>query len=105
MTAVPPRGAHVLTIESRVLREPVALELDPARQRPAGFWRGDAFYHILRILGRRFEKGATYLRVLSDRGCFELVRTVEIDPWTWQGRGRWEIVAELVAIPVMPFES
>lgn len=92
-------------IERRVLREPIVLELGPQRGRPTGFWRGTAFYHILKVLGRRFETGAAYLRVLADRGCFELVRTVEVDARSWRVEPRWMIVAELTAIPIVPFES
>lgn len=92
-------------IEHRVMREPVALEQEARRERPAGFWRGEAFYRVLKVLGRRFERGATYVRALTDRGCFELVRTVEMNPWTWRASDRWELVAELVAIPVVPLQS
>ncbi len=96
-----PRG-HLVLIERRVLREPVVIETEPSGRRahPTGFWRGTAFYRILRILERRWERGESFLRVLADRGCFDLHRVSEMDPWTWKTRGRWELVAELAAVPV-----
>jgi hypothetical protein len=106
-----PRDAEILMIECRVLREPVVLELSCSRPggsqrgRPTGFWRGNVFYHILKVLGRRFETGAAHLRVLADRGCFELVRTAEVDARTWRPAPQWMLVAELTAIPIVPFES
>lgn len=100
-----PARAHLILIERRVMREPVVLEIDQERQQPSGFWRGEVFYDIVRILGRRFEKGKAYMRVAADRGCFELHRSVEVDPWTWRARSRWELVAELAAIPLVPFAS
>jgi hypothetical protein len=59
------------------------------------------FYRIIRILERRLERGESYLRVLADRGCFDLHRVSEMDPWTWKTEGRWELVAELAAVPVV----
>jgi hypothetical protein len=96
-----PRG-HLILIERRVLCEPVVVEADPSgrRPRPTGFWRGTAFFRILRILERRWERGESFVRVLADRGCFDLRRVSEMDPWTWRTRGRWELVAELAALPV-----
>ena len=93
---------HLILIERRVVREPVVIETAPAgrRPRPTGFWRGSAFYRIIRILERRLERGESYLRVLADRGCFDLRRVSEMDPWTWKTTGRWELVAELSAVPV-----
>lgn len=96
-----PRG-HLVLIERRVLCEPIVVEMEPSgrRPRPTGFWRGTAFYRILRILERRWERGEAFLRVLADRGCFDLHRISEMDPWTWKTQGRWELVAELAALPV-----
>jgi len=96
----PPR-AHLILIERRVVRESVVVETGPeGRPAPTGFWRGETFYNIVKILGQRFEKGEHFLRVLADRGCFDLHRVIEVDPWTWRARGRWELTAELAAIPV-----
>jgi hypothetical protein len=94
-------GSYVLLIERTALQELVTVEADGAgRSRPAGFWRGSAFYRILRILERRVERGESYFRVLADRGCFDLRRLSQIDPWTWKVRERWQLDAELAAIRV-----
>ncbi len=102
-----PPGTYLLLIEQQAVREPVVVETEAAggRPRPTGFWRGEAFYPIVKILGQRFEKGEAFLRVLADRGCFELHRMTELDPWTWRAQGRWELTAELIAVPVKPFAS
>ncbi len=109
MTSRPParraggsRPPHLILIERRALCEPVVVETEPSgrRPRPTGFWRGTIFYRIIRILERRLERGESYLRVLADRGCFDLHRVSEMDPWTWKTQGRWELVAELSAVPV-----
>ncbi len=96
------QGPHLILIERRALREPVVVESEPSgrRPRPTGFWRGTVFYRIVRVLERRWERGESYLRVLADRGCFDLHRVSEMDPWTWKTAGRWELVAELAAVPV-----
>lgn len=97
-----PRHPHLILIERRALSEPVVVETEPSgrRPRPTGFWRGTVFYRIVRILERRWERGESYLRVLADRGCFDLRRVTEVDPWTWRTQGRWELTAELTAVPV-----
>ncbi len=102
-----PPNAHLILIERRATREPVVMEVQPEGPRPAptGFWRGETFYRIVKILGRRFEKGETFLRVLADRGCFDLHRATDVDPWTWRVRGRWELTAELTAMPTKPHTS
>jgi hypothetical protein len=100
-----PPGTQLVLIERRVMREPVVLEFEQDRHQASGFWRGDVFHDIVRVLGRRFEKGTAYMRVATDSGCFELHRVVAVDPWTWRARARWELVAELAAIPVEPFAS
>jgi len=96
------RESHLILIERRAVREPVVVEAEPQgrRPRPTGFWRGEAFFRIVKILERRWERGESYVRVLSDRGCFDLHRVTEIDPWTWRPDGRWELTAELAAVPV-----
>jgi hypothetical protein len=96
-----PSPAYLLLIERRVLAEPIAVEPDPAgRPQPAGFWRGKGFHRIVRVIERRFERGESYLRVLTDQGCFDLRRVSELDPWTWKLRERWQLTADLAAIPV-----
>lgn len=102
-----PPNVHLLLIERRAVREPIVIELAPEARRPAptGFWRRATFYSIVKILGQRFEKGETFLRVLADRGCFDLHRVADVDPWTWRARSRWELTAELAALPVRPHSS
>jgi len=100
---------YLVLIERAVLREPepVSVEAAPGRHatRPGGFWRGTRFYRILRILQRRFEPGVIYVRVVADRGgCFDLRRVRAPDPWTWDTRVHWELVAEssIVRVPRLP---
>lgn len=102
----PPR-AYLILIERRATREPVVVETEPEgrRPRPTGFWRGETFYNIVKILGQRFERGEAFLRVLADRGCFDLHRVTELDPWTWRAQNRWELTAELAVIPMKRFAS
>jgi hypothetical protein len=96
------RSAHLVLIERCAVCEPVIVELEPGTRRPqpAGFWRGTRFHGIVRILERRSELGTSYLRVLADRGCYDLRRVAAADPETWRSEGRWELVAELTAIPL-----
>jgi hypothetical protein len=100
-----PARTHLVLIERRVTREPVVVEFEQERRQASGFWRGEVFHDIVRILGRRFEKGTAYMRVATESGCFELHRVVAVDPWTWRARAQWELVAELAAVPVAPFAS
>jgi hypothetical protein len=97
-----PRSAQLVLIERRAMREPVMVELEPGERHPtpAGFWRGARFHGVVRVLERRAELGATYLRVLADRGCYDLRRLTVADPRTWRTEARWELIAELAAIPV-----
>ena len=97
-----PRDAYLLLIERRALREPVVVELEAGggRPRPVGFWRGTTFYRVVRVLERRSEIGTAYVRLLADRGCYDLRRVTTMDPWTWRSESRWELVAELTTIPL-----
>lgn len=101
------RDTHLILIERRALREPVVVEIENrgAKSRATGFWRGRSFYRIRKILGQRGERGVSYLRVLADRGCFDLRRVTEIDPWTWRTQGRWELTADLAVVPMKRFSS
>lgn len=85
-------------VERRRLSEPVAVEFDrPSAVRPrvTGFWRGSAFYRVLFVADRRYERGETSYRVLTDRGAFDLCRARVGDRRTLRSRTRWELVAEL----------
>ena len=96
------RDAFLLLIERRVVSEPVAVELETGggRPRPVGFWRGTTFHRVMRVLERRTEIGMAYMRVLTDRGAYDLRRVTTMDAWTWRSESRWELVAELTAIPL-----
>jgi hypothetical protein len=95
------RGGMVL-IERQATSEPVAVELEPGggRPRPVGFWRGRTFYRVLHIVERRKEIGTDYVRLVSDRGAFDLRQTLTVDPWTWRAERQWELVAVLTAVPL-----
>ncbi len=102
-----PPGTRLLLIERRVMREPIVVEIPPGQRRalPTGFWRGRVFHQVTRILGRRFETGVAFVRVRSNRGCFDLRRVLEVDPWTWETQTRWELTAELDFFPLVPYLS
>jgi len=103
----PQRSLLPILIEEAVTDEPVTVEPMPGKpaSRPAGLWRGSEFHHVVRLFGRRFERDAMYVRLLSERGqVFELRRTLEMDPWTWRSRWRWDLVAiiRLVSVRRLP---
>jgi hypothetical protein len=101
------RNLLPILIEQAVTEERVTVE--PARGKPAwrpeGFWRGSEFHRVVRLFGRRFERDAMWVRVLSERGqVFELRRTLEMDSWTWRSGWRWDLVAviRLVSVRRLP---
>jgi hypothetical protein len=103
----PQRNLLPVLIEQAVTEEPVVVEPGPGKPawRPAGFWRGSQFHRVLRVFGRRFERETMWLRVLSERGgVFELRRTLEMDPWSFRARWRWDLVAliRLVSVRRLP---
>jgi len=103
----PQRNLLPVLIETAVMEEPVTVEPMPGKpaSRPAGFWRGPKFHRVVRLFGRRFEPNTIYVRVLTDCGhVFELRRTLEMDPWTWRSRWRWDLVAviRLVSVRRLP---
>jgi len=103
----PRRNLLPVLIEQAVTEEPVVVEPAPGKPvwRPAGFWRGLQFHRVQRVFGRRFERDTLWVRVLSERGgVFELRRTLEMDPWTFRTRRRWDLVAliRLVSIRRLP---
>jgi hypothetical protein len=103
----PERNLLPVLIEESAAEEAVTVEPVPGgpTSHPAGFWRGAEFHRVVRVLGRRFEHASVSVRVLSDRGgAYELRRTREIDPRTWRGRWRWDLVAviRLVSVRRLP---
>lgn len=92
---------QLLFIERAALQAPVAVERSGAGTRAlAGFWRERDFYHIRRVAEIRREQDALYYRVITDRGCFDLRRFRQMDPWTLRPFVTWELTAELDAIEV-----
>jgi hypothetical protein len=97
------RTSYQVFIERKALDEPVVVELDrplAIRPRLVGFWRGKEFHLVTRIVTTRREHDVTYLRVLTDRGTFDLRYIRRMDAITLRARRRWEVCAELEAIPV-----
>jgi hypothetical protein len=104
----PQRSLLPVLIEQTVMEEPVTVEPMPGKpaSRPAGFWRASEFHRVVRLFGRRFERHTIYVRVLSERGqVFELRRTLELDPWTWRSRWRWDLIATIRLVSVRRLPS
>ena len=104
----PRRNLLPILIEESVCEEPVTVEPMPGKPaaRPAGFWRGSEFHQVVRVFGRRFERNALYVRVLTERGqVYELRRTLEMDSWTLQSRWRWDLVATIRLVSVRRLPS
>lgn len=98
-----PPPAEMLFVERAACAEAIAVEMDRPlafRPRVVGFWRGTEFYQVTRIVATRREHDATYHRVLTDRGAFDLRFVRRMDPVTLRSRRHWEVCAELDAIPV-----
>lgn len=96
----------LLLIERARVAEPVAVEVDrPLAHRPRlmGFWRGTEFHLITRLIATRQEHDATYYRVLTPRGAFDLRNIRRMEPLTLRIRRVWELCAELDVVPVARF--
>lgn len=92
---------RLLFVERAALRDAVAVERSgPGARGLAGFWRGSDFHQITRVAEVRREQDAVYYRVITDRGCFDLRRIQQMDPWTLRLQVTWELTAELDAIEV-----
>jgi hypothetical protein len=92
-----------LFIERSRVTEPITVELDrPQAFRPrlVGFWRGTEFHQVTRVVATRREHDATYHRVVTDRGVFELRHTRRMDPHSLRVRRVWEVCAQLDAVPI-----
>lgn len=95
--------SEMLFVERAAVAEPIAVEFDrPLAFRPrlVGFWRGSEFHLIARVVATRREYDATYHRVLTDRGAFDLRSFRRADAVTLRSRRCWEVCAELDAIPL-----
>ncbi len=95
--------SDLLFIQRAAVSEPVAVEVDrPLAFRPRlmGFWRGTEFYRVIWVVATRLEYGATYHRVLTDRGAFDLRHIRLMDPMTLRPRRVWEVCAELDTVPI-----
>jgi hypothetical protein len=96
----------LLLIERARVAEPVAVEVDrPLAHRPrvTGFWRGTEFHLVTRLIATRQEHDATYYRVLTSRGAFDLRNIRRMEPLTLRIRRVWELCAELDVVPVARF--
>lgn len=92
---------QLLFVERATLADAVAVERSGAGTRGlAGFWRGEDFFRIRRVADVRRETDAVYYRVITDRGCFDLRRIRQMDPWTLRPIVTWELTAELDAVEV-----
>jgi len=94
---------RLLFLERAALVEPVSVEVDrpgAVHPRVTGFWRGDAFHRVVKIVETRYEYGETFFRVVTDRGCADLRRHRAADPRTMRTRVAWELCAEVEAIEI-----
>jgi hypothetical protein len=92
-----------LFIERSRVTEPVVVEVDrPLAYRPrvVGFWRGMDFHVVTRLVATRREHDATYYRVVTDRGAFDIRNIRRMDPRTLRIWRAWELCAELDAVPL-----
>lgn len=93
----------LLFVERADRSEPIVIEVDrPQAFRPrlVGFWLDRQFYLIARVAATRREHDAIYHRVVTDRGAFEIRCVRVMDPLTLRASRRWEVCAELDAIPI-----
>jgi hypothetical protein len=85
------------------MAEPIVVEIDrPMAYRPkvVGFWRGADFHLVVRTVATRREHDATYHRLVTDRGAFDIRNIRRMDPGTLQIWRAWELCAELDAVPL-----
>ncbi|MDI6772385.1 MAG: hypothetical protein QME77_07315 [bacterium] len=97
----PPPG--MLFIQRAAIADAITVEVDrPLAFRPrlVGFWRGNEFHLIARVVATRREHDAIYHRVLTDRGAFDLRSIRRADAVTLRFRRCWEVCAELDAVPL-----
>lgn len=93
----------LLFIHRTARADPIAVEVDrPLAFRPrlVGFWRGEEFHLIARVVTVRREHDAIYHRVVTDRGAYDLRYVRRMDPLTLRTRRVWELCAELDTVPV-----
>jgi hypothetical protein len=94
---------HLLFIERTAVAEPITVELDrPAAFHPkvAGFWRNGEFVRVVKIVDTRYEHGEMFLRVVTDRGCFDLRRFRRPESRTLRMDSTWELSAELDTVEI-----
>ena len=98
-----PQPEDLLFIQRAERADPIVIEVDrPQAFRPrlVGFWRDNEFYLITRLVATRREHDVIYHRVVTDRGAFDLRYIRRMHPLTLRPRRRWEVCAELDAIPI-----
>lgn len=94
---------HLLFLERTAVAEPITVELDrPAALHPkvAGFWRNGEFVRVVKIVDTRYEHGEMFLRVVTDRGCFDLRRFRRPESRTLRMDSTWELCAELDTVEI-----
>jgi hypothetical protein len=97
---------RLLFIQRAALREPVAIEWRRLPLGFSGFWRfptdgrRSQFYRVRKIVETRREHDASYFRIITDAGCFDLRRYRSLEPWTMKPSARWELTAELEAVEI-----
>jgi hypothetical protein len=94
---------ELVLVERAFLGEPIAVEMEHPRgphPKVMGFWMGKQYYTVQKVVESRREHGMYYMRVITDRGAFDLRRRWQMDPWTLRITPRWEVHATLDAIPV-----
>lgn len=94
---------RLLFLERAALIEPVSVEVDrpgAVHPRVTGFWRGDAFHRVVKIVETRYEYGEMYVRAVTDDGAVDLRRRRVRDAATMRTRTVWELCAELDTVDI-----
>lgn len=97
------RHRELVLVEKALLGQPIAVELERPRDvhsKVLGFWMDRQYYPVQKVVESRWEHGEYYVRVITDRGAFDLRRRWEMDPWTLRITPRWDVHAALDAIQV-----
>lgn len=94
---------RLLFLERSATAEPITVELDrPTALHPkvSGFWRNGEFTRVVKIVDTRYEHGETFLRVVTDRGSFDLRRFRRPESRTLRMDTTWELCAELDTVEI-----
>jgi hypothetical protein len=94
---------RLLFLERAALAEPLSVEVDrPGAMHPrvTGFWRGQTFHRVVKIVETRYEYGEMYVRAVTEDGAVDLRRRRVRDAATMRERTVWELCAELDTIDI-----